>query len=786
MNAEAARALQPAFFGIKLRAGAPTGDADAFQGGKYVYHGSYGCTFSPPLAYEGPADAHQPEQPKIGKIMQYANAAVEYEQLKRLIAVDPAQQYGIYADMPPVHVIQAEAAASAGGASQLEKCRTVEAVASLILNTEAGVPLERQAYQLIMTRALGDAQNTLEPLTHKPMTLARVHAHMHALRNLYAGLQHMHANRVCHLDVKPLNCVVVGASAEAPSAYKFIDFGLARSYAELEAGVPDTTVLSESYVYYPLLANVVWQGYGVGEPRADGEFEREVFEDDPFQKRSASPRVARLYAQLIAQLGRSKAREDKPGWAPRFSTFSVVLADFDALLRTYGGQPFGSDARLAAARATDVFGVALVTACVYACLANVVFTEVAVDPKVRGDPLKLSPVSEELHHLLLDMMHMRVRDDAILERYDRVLVLLDAVVATNPSTPLILAALHGRLPEVNQLLAAGARVDAAAEDGSTALMHAAYGGHLDVVKRLVLAGAGVNTMSNDFVTTPLLMAATNGHADVAAALLAAGAEARSNTLIMAATHGHASVVAALLAAGVSANVVASARDGTTPLMAASKGGHLAVVKALIAAGARVSAAGSYPAGQWTSLLLAAQFGHADVSNALIAADPSSVNAQNAYGWTPLMFAVMADSRDLVAALLAAGANVNAANDATWTPLALAVQGGRAGVVQALLAAGANVNAVVKPGKWTPLMFAVQSGRLGAVEALLAAGARVHAVNEAGWTAYTMAASRPADTADKAAILAALSAAPPGGAAEDEEEELGEPWTEPLEPLDDEE
>ena len=712
-----------AFFGIRARDApqerrdAPQERRDALQGGDYMHHGSYGCAFSPPLAYEG-GGGGELSSGKIGKIMRYANAAVEYEQLERMLDVDPGQLYGIYADMPPVHVIQAEAAASAGGAGELRKCKTVEAVASLISMLETGEPLEKKAYQLIMTRALADVEHTLQPLGQKPMTLARVHAHMHALRNLYAGLQHMHANQMCHLDVKPLNCVVVGASPEAPDAYKFIDFGLARSFAELEAGGPLTTVLSESYTYYPLLANVLWQPYSVGAPLADGSFASERFEDDPFQKVRKSERAAAEYKQLVADLSRIKARADAPGWAPRFNSFSVLPAALDALISTYGCAPTGPETRLAVARATHVFGVALVTACVYAFLANVVFSEYAVEPQGPGNPLRLKSVSEELHRLLLDMVHMRVGDYAILERYDRVLAELDAVVAADPSTPLILAALYGSLPEVNRLLAAGANVNAAAHDGSTPLMHAAYGGHLAVVSRLLQAGAGANASSVDHMTA-LLMAAMNGHVRVLEALLAAGAEARSNTLRFAAAHGHVSVLGALLAAGLDANA-ASARDGTTPLMAASKAGHLAAVQALIAAGAHVSAPGFYPAGQWTALLLAAQAGHVEVARALLAADASSVNADNAYGWTPLMFAVDAGSLDMVAALLAAGAMVNTANDATWTPLLLAVRDSRADMVQALLAAGAKANAALQPSKWTPLMFAVSAGFLDGVTSLLAA------------------------------------------------------------------
>ena len=240
-----------AWFGLK---------PPSLAGGRYVYHGTFGCTLAPPLAYEG--GGGEVKMGKIGKVMHYTDALKEWTQLERMIDIDPGQQFGIYADGKPVHVIQAEAAASAEGEQELRKCETVDAIESLLTNREENTPLEKKAYQLIMTRALGDVSHVVQALSTRAMSLARVQAHMRALRNLYAGLVHMHANRMCHLDIKPTNVVVVGASEEAPEAYKFIDFGSAHSFTELlDAPHPYTTALGQSYMFYPLVAYVLWHAY---------------------------------------------------------------------------------------------------------------------------------------------------------------------------------------------------------------------------------------------------------------------------------------------------------------------------------------------------------------------------------------------------------------------------------------------------------------------------------------------------------------------------------------------
>ena len=75
---------------------------------------------------------------------------------------------------------------------------------------------------------------------------------------------------------------------------------------------------------------------------------------------------------------------------------------------------------------------------------------------------------------------------------------------------------------VRELLARGAAVDTADNDGNTPLCIASWKGHLEVVRELLTRGAAVDTARNDGAT-PLYLASLKGHLEVVRELLARGA-----------------------------------------------------------------------------------------------------------------------------------------------------------------------------------------------------------------------------------------------------------------------
>jgi len=94
-------------------------------------------------------------------------------------------------------------------------------------------------------------------------------------------------------------------------------------------------------------------------------------------------------------------------------------------------------------------------------------------------------------------------------------------------TPLMNAAMLGRLNVVKILIELGADVQKKGQFGYTALHAAAQGGHLEVVQALVKYGASVNC-KNDDGDIPLILAVRGTHAEIIDYLLKAGSDIHQN------------------------------------------------------------------------------------------------------------------------------------------------------------------------------------------------------------------------------------------------------------------
>ena len=174
------------------------------------------------------------------------------------------------------------------------------------------------------------------------------------------------------------------------------------------------------------------------------------------------------------------------------------------------------------------------------------------------------------------------------------------------------AARSGNLEEVQRVVEKhGCSVDGLAvpRTGASLLLAASQAGHLAVVKWLLAQGADVN-LARDDGSTPLLAACSKGHDACVAALIAAGADVNrskangTSPLTSAAQHGHFNVVRHLVAAG--ADVDQTALGGFSALYKAAQQGHVPTAAALLAAGADVNRAA--PDGS-TPLLTAAYIGN---------------------------------------------------------------------------------------------------------------------------------------------------------------------------------
>jgi ankyrin repeat protein len=212
---------------------------------------------------------------------------------------------------------------------------------------------------------------------------------------------------------------------------------------------------------------------------------------------------------------------------------------------------------------------------------------------------------------------------------------------------------------------------------------------------------------------------------------------------------------------VSVRAVAAVRAGARapsalalPAASAAPGRASALALLVVVCGAQqqqshaACAAVEAPSGEEDELLLAHVYaGNARTVAQLLAGrrragqGSADVNAvRNADGWTPLLLAASQGHTDIVALLLAAGADVEARLGGEDTPLALAAMHGHAQTVVLLAQeGGAAVDARRASNGATALMLAAALGHEAAAEALLALGADCELKDADGATALQLAA-----------------------------------------------
>lgn len=326
-----------------------------------------------------------------------------------------------------------------------------------------------------------------------------------------------------------------------------------------------------------------------------------------------------------------------------------------------------------------------------------------------------------------------------------------------------IAAYTGDVAKVGEFIEEGG-IDVVGQEGSVAMRHAVRQGHYDVVKLLLAAGVAVKPY--------LAEAVASGNVKVAELVIDSGVDVNAKPsrwdaipLGEAASRGGLDMVKLLLARGANANILSEENYScdNSPLGVAVYKGHVEIAETLIAAGADVKAAGK---SGWT-LLHAAILDHDGFEWSeharptvrmieLLVARGADVNVKDEEGVTPLHCAAYKGYEDIVAFLLARGADANArtTSDAQSrsflserdfsyrespgvTPLHEGVLGGEPNVVSLLIAHGAKATVSDGLGN-TPLHYAAAQARRKVAETLIAAGADVSARNQDGTAPLTIA------------------------------------------------
>ncbi|MCD9027243.1 ankyrin repeat domain-containing protein [Luteimonas sp. BDR2-5] len=286
---------------------------------------------------------------------------------------------------------------------------------------------------------------------------------------------------------------------------------------------------------------------------------------------------------------------------------------------------------------------------------------------------------------------------------DPAAALFDDADAAEPEIALYAAARSGRVDRALALVAGGADLGALPPEGdrdqrSLAVL-AAVLPDLRLLRELIARGVDVNAAHAGM--TPLLAATRDswhGRPDAVMTLLANGADARvtdheGNTPLHLAARSSDPGVAALLR-DAAAELDARNHDGLTPLGVACAAGNWRLAKFLLERGAKPEVDGGTPA------LLAAAGGDEDdpAGVQLLIRHKARVDARDGLRRSALHAAASSGHTDVLAALLAAGADVRARDNDGRTPLLDAARGGSLAALEALVAAGADVAAVDIAGR----------------------------------------------------------------------------------------
>lgn len=346
---------------------------------------------------------------------------------------------------------------------------------------------------------------------------------------------------------------------------------------------------------------------------------------------------------------------------------------------------------------------------------------------------------------------IEIGDRAALQRVD------PRAVLAYGATPLLLAVEHQDEGAVRAMLRAGARVNAADQDGLTPLALACERGGAGIVAALLDAHADIRHAAPDG-STPLHVCARFGPEAAVARMIALGArvdavDMRGQTPLMwAASAGRAQAVAALIRAGAGVNRVS--RGGFTPLAFAIKSGAVEPVRLLLAAGADARWRGPE---HTSAAQLAAYQGAWDTLGLLIARGGVDLAERDREGMQLLHRAAMAGREDVIALVLAGGGDANGLSGPTtitWVteanfgvapapvpptpPLFFAAQAGQVGAMRRLIAAGANPLFITADGGHL-VLAAAKSGRAAALDLALSAGGEANRADAAGTTALMLLA-----------------------------------------------
>ncbi len=305
------------------------------------------------------------------------------------------------------------------------------------------------------------------------------------------------------------------------------------------------------------------------------------------------------------------------------------------------------------------------------------------------------------------------------------------------------------------------------EGAAKSLVQAAEEGNLELVKKLIAQGADVNASAGDKPWAPLIAAACAGHTQVVKLLLENGSKVNAGDpygytpLHYAIWCDDEEAVRMLVAAGADINRRTSEQNEYNAFFEAVWNGHKGIIKTFIDAGANVNYKDAYG---YTPLHYAVVGNNTEVAMLFVGTGVSipdfhraafegnlakvtdfvesgmDVDTKDKVGWTPTYWALSTGHKEVFKYLLSQGAETTAKTSRGRTLLHQASQAGFLEMVKLLIAEGADVNVTANNGQH-PLGDAAVNGHEDIVKLLIASGAKVNLTAAGKGTALHAAAFR---------------------------------------------
>ena len=304
-------------------------------------------------------------------------------------------------------------------------------------------------------------------------------------------------------------------------------------------------------------------------------------------------------------------------------------------------------------------------------------------------------------------------------------------------TPLILAAWWGRTEIVNELINAGANIDARDDDGNSALLGASFRADLGLIKSLVAAGAEINTY-NKKKETPLHIAASRNRPALAAYLLQLGApidvkDAEGNTPLKLSVELEASsCVELLLDLGADPDLTNDEGNSARSLGEQTKNESIKSVFANLRERELLKLK------QIEEFVEAAANGNVGAVSDLYKLGVK-INAQNSEGLTAFYAALGMSRLNVVQWLIQADVDVTPLSIDGLSPLHVAVSGSDYALIRLLIASGINTEVQDKSGE-TALVYACRNGLNSVIEILIENGANLDVISKNGLSPKDLALS----------------------------------------------